>query len=215
MEAIASSPLNRIWQIRGELPLVPGLSSDEAFGRLDPLFREVGTTRERRGDTLTFRKQDQTPQDPLSVFDAGTLQIEPETGGAVLRYQMTSRFLLFSFLAPLLFLAFAGLTIAVARFQDPPTVGELKKQEEAKNRVLPQHPIDKFLGAPAPELPKQDDKAKSGDKAKGDKAKDEDKGPKPTAAYVLAAIFAVLYAVGRVLEAWLVKRLFKKRLLDS
>jgi hypothetical protein len=207
---IGSHPFNWIWQVRGMLPLPPGQLSDEAFNRLDPLFREGGTTRERRGNTLTFHKQDPAAQDRMSVFDAGTLQIEPGAGGAELRYQLTSRFLLFSFLAPLLFLAFAGLTVAAAKLEGPPSAQEREKEEEAKNRVLPQHSIDKFLGAPAPEKPKKDDKVK-----KDSEAEDDDKRPKPTAAYVLAAMFAVLYAVGRVLEGRLVKSLFRKSLLGS
>lgn len=70
--------------------------------------------------------------------------------------------------------------------------------------VLPQSPIEKALGAPAPEMPKKD-KNKSAD----------DKKPSPTPAYVFAAIFATLYVVGRILEARLVSNLFRKRLLAS
>lgn len=194
-----------IWTVVGKVPLAPGQSRDEAFARLDPLFRARGTSFERRGDTLTFRKENQAPQDRLAVFDKGTLQIEPEASGAVLRYRMASRFLLFSFLAPFLFLGFAALTIGVGELEGPPTAEEIKKEEEKMNRVLPQHPIDKFLGAPAPEKPKMDDKAK-------DEGKAENKGPKPTSAFVLAAIFALLYGIGRFLEAWLAKSLFRKSL---
>ena len=61
------------------------------------------------------------------------------------------------------------------------------------------NPIDKALGAPAPEKPDK-------------KKKDDDDKPSPTPAYVFAAIFAVLYVVGRILEDRLVKSLFRKRL---
>jgi hypothetical protein len=71
---------------------------------------------------------------------------------------------------------------------------------------MPQNPIDKFLGAPAPEKPKKGD---------GDKAEGRDKKPSPTPAYVFAGMFATLYVVGRILEDRLVKALFKKRLLGS
>jgi hypothetical protein len=68
------------------------------------------------------------------------------------------------------------------------------------------NPIDKALGAPAPEKPKK----KDADKERGD-----DDKPTPTPAYVFAAIFATLYVVGRILEDRLVRTLFRKRLLGS
>jgi hypothetical protein len=69
------------------------------------------------------------------------------------------------------------------------------------------HPIDKFLGAPEPEK-------KDKPKTKAEKAKEaEDKKKlKPTPSYVFAGIFALLYVIGRFLEAWLVNGLFRKRL---
>src|SRR5688572_3129530 len=60
-----------IWNIRGSLALAPEQSSDEAFGRLDPLFRQTGTRHDRTNDTLTFRKTDQAAQDKMSIFDRG------------------------------------------------------------------------------------------------------------------------------------------------
>lgn len=203
-----------IWHIWGSLPLAPGQSSDEAFDRLAPLFRERDTSHDRTHDTLTFRKSNQAPQDKMSIFDGGVLRIEHDAAGPVLRYDMTSRILLFCFVAPLLFLAFAQLNIAIGILDKPSAAeaaAEKKKAEEDKKKDAerPQHPIDKFLGAPAPEKPKKDDK----DKDK--KEEDEPEGPSPTPAYVFAAIFATLYAVGRILEDRLVKALFRKRLLGS
>jgi hypothetical protein len=200
-----------IWNISGSVALAPEQSSDEAFDRLDPLFRQAGTSHDRTNDTLTFRKKDQAAQDKMSIFDGGVLQIEKGTAGSVLHYRLTSRALLFCFLAPLLFLAFAGLTVAVGKFAKPSTeeVAAQKKkakEDEKKKAELPQNPIDTFLGAPAPEKPKKDDK---------NKKDEEDKGPSPTAAYVFAAIFAALYVVGRILEDRLVKGLFRKSLLRS
>ena len=65
------------------------------------------------------------------------------------------------------------------------------------------NPIDKALGAPAP------DKKKDGaDKGEGKKKKK----PSPTYAYVFAGIFASLYVIGRILEDRLVRRLFDKLL---
>lgn len=193
-----------IWHVSGSLTLGPGQSGGDAFDRLDPLFRQTGTSHERTNDTLTFRKTNQAAQDRMSIFDGGVLTIEQGVAGPVLHYHLTSRALLFCFLAPLLFLGFAQLTVAINMLEKASTEAseKSKKDDKKKDAALPQHPIDKALGAPAPEKPKRDDKK-------------DDEGPTPTPAYVFAAIFATLYAVGRILEARLVKALFKKRLLGS
>lgn len=193
-----------IWQIRGSLALAPEQSGDDAFDKLAPLFRQTGTSHERTSDTLTFRKKDQAAQDKMSVFDSGVLQIKKGVGGSVLHYRLTSRSLLFCFLVPLLFLGVAQLTIAIGKLENPSAEAASKKPEK-KDTQLPQHPIDKALGAPAPEKPKKD----------ADKSKEDDKKPSPTPAYVFAAIFAALYVVGRILEDRLIKALFKKSLLGS
>ena len=194
-----------IWHIKGSLAIPLGQSSDDAFGRLDPLFRQAGTSHERTRDTLTFRKKDQAAQDRMSIFDGGVLRVEEGSAGPVLHYRLASRALLFCFLAPLMFLGFAGLTVAAGKFEKPPTEQEAKKKDDKKDKVLPQNPIDKFLGAPAPEKPKKDKK----------KDEEADKMLKPTSAYVLAALFAALYVFGRILEGRLVKSLFKKTLMGS
>ena len=195
-----------IWHIRGSLALAPEQSSDEAFARLDPLFRQTGTSHDRTSDTLTFRKKDQAAQDKMSVFDGGVLRIEKGVAGPVLRYHLTSRALLACFLAPLLFLGFGQLTIALGKLDKSSTeaAGKSSKTPEKKHAALPQNPIDKFLGSPAPEKPKKDG---------ADKSEKEKKKYSPTTAYVFAGIFAALYLIGRILEAWLVRALFKKRLL--
>jgi hypothetical protein len=193
-----------IWHVTGSLPLAPGQSSEEAFGRLDPLFRQSGTTRSRMGDTLTFRKKDQAAQDSMSVFDGGVLQIRDEAAGGVLHYRLTSRALLFCFLAPLLFLAFAQVTIALGQWEKPAAEAARAHKEQKKAVELPQNPIDKALGAPAPDKPKKDGT---------DLSEGQDKKPSPTSAYVFAAMFAVLYVVGRVLEGRLVRSLLGKKLL--
>lgn len=192
-----------IWHIRGSLALAPGQSSDDAFDRLDPLFGEYGTSHERTGETLTFRKKDQAAQDKMSVFDGGVLRIERQATGSVLRYHLTSRALLFCFLAPLLFLAFAQFTVVIGKYEKPPAENAARDAEKKKAEV-PMNPIDKALGAPAPEKPGKDDKDKS-----------KDKKHSPTSAYVFAAMFAALYVVGRVFEDRLVKALFRKRLLGD
>ena len=203
-----------IWHVRGSLALAPEQSSDDAFTRLDPLFRQPGTSHERINDTLIFRKKDQAAQDKMSIFDDGVLRVERGRAGSVLRYHLTSRALLFCFLAPLLFLGIAQLTIAMGKLQKPSTeaAGKPGKASHAKQKPvkkdadIPMNPIDKALGAPAPEKP---------GKKRADEAKDRDKKPSPTPAYVFAAIFATLYAVGRVLEDRLVRTLFRKSLLGS
>ena len=129
----------------------------------------------------------------------------------MLRYELMSRILLFCFLAPLLFLAAAQLTVFIGKLEKPPTAAEKKAAEEKKKAAEkkgapPLNPIDKFLGAPAPDSPA---------KKAADKAKNDDKKPSPTPAYVFAAIFATLYIVGRILEDRLVRALFRKRLLGS
>jgi hypothetical protein len=202
-----------IWHIRGSLALAPGQSIEDAFARLGPLFRQTGTSHERTNGSLVFCKKDPAAQDKMSIFDGGILRIEEGVDGSVLHYHLTSRALLLCFLAPLLFLAFAQFTIAVAQLSSPSeAAGQSGKASDAlknhakKDAVLTQNPIDKALGAPAPEKPKKD--GPNGDE-------EDDKKPSPTPAYVFAAIFAALYVVGRILEGWLVKALFKKRLLGS
>lgn len=190
-----------IWNIEGSLPLAPGQSGRDAFSKLEPLFHERGTSHERTNDTLTFRKENQAPQDKMAVFDGGVLQIEKDGAGPVLHYRLSSKFLLFCFLLPLVFLAFAQFTVAIGNLEKPATEAAAKKPEK-KETVLPQNPIDKFLGAPAPEKPKKE--------ADKDKKKNS-----PVTAYVLAAIFAALYVVGRILEDRLIKAQFQRRLGES
>ena len=194
-----------IWHIRGSLALAPQQTSD-AFARLAPLFGQAGTSHDRTQDTLTFRKKDPAAQDKMSIFNAGVLQIENGSAGPVLRYHLTSRTLLFCFLAPLLFLAFGQITIAIGKLEKASTEtagkSEAAKKAEKKDVAPPQNAIDKALGSPAPEKPKKDGAGK-------------DKKPSPTSAYVFAGMFAALYVIGRILEDRLVKRLFKKSLLSS
>ena len=198
-----------IWHVRGSLALAPGQSRDDAFDRLDPVFRQTGTSRDRADDMLVFRKKDQSAQDNMAVFDHGVLRIDEGVGGAVLRYHLISRALLFCFLAPLLFLAMAQLTIVVGAHQRAKAEAAEKAgkaPKKPKKVDLPMNPIDKALGAPTPKTAAQKEKEKNEEK---------DKGPSPTAAYVFAGIFATLYVIGRILEDRLVRSLFRKRLLGA
>jgi hypothetical protein len=189
-----------IWHVKGSLPLAPEQSGAEALDRLEPLFQQVGTSHERTDAILTFRKKDPAAQDKMAVFESGVLHIERDAAGLMLRYRLASRTLLLCFLAPLAFLAFAQVTVLINKWEEPTTKAAAKKDEK-KPVLLPQNPIDEFLGAPAPEKPKKDDKSKA-----------DEKKLKPTASYVFAGLFAALYLVGRILEAKLVKALFRKRL---
>ncbi len=196
-----------IWHVRGRVPLAPAQSSEAAFERLDPLFRQPGTSFERAGDMLVFRKRDQAAQDKMSVFDSGVLQIETSEAATVLRYDLTSRALLFCFLAPLLFLAIAQLTIAVVKSTSSAAEAAGKSGKSADKKIdVPMNPIDKALRAPAPDKPKKHGK---------DDPDDKDKKPSPRPAYVFAAIFACLYLIGRILESWLIRRLFSAALHGS
>ena len=154
-----------LWHVRGSLPLAPGQSRDDAFGRLDPLFREAGTSHDRTDDTLTFRKKGQGAQDRMSIFDGGVLQIRKGAAGLVLHYHLSSRALLFCFLAPLLFLAFGQITVGIGKLEKASADAAAKsgkasdaKKAEKKDVALPQNPIDRALGAPAPEKPKKPQK---------------------------------------------------------
>jgi len=215
-----------IWHIRGSVALGPGQSGNDAFERLSPLFRERDTIHDQRGNTLTFRKENQAPQDKMAIYDEGVLRIEHGPAGAVLRYDLVSRALLYCFLAPLLFLTLAGITTGINMI-DKPTAEEIakekKEREEREKRYYarPQNPIDKFLGAPAPEKPKtEEEKKKEAEekRAKGEDVEDEDEpGDRhsPVPAYVFAGIFAALYIGGRILEAWLIRRRFRAHLLGE
>jgi hypothetical protein len=197
-----------IWQVRGSVPLPAGQSHDEAFARLDPLFDQPGTSHERAGNRLTFQKKDPAAQDRMAVFDSGELAIETDGAAPVLRYWLNSRILLFCFVLPLFFLGVALLTIQVSNYEESPAKAAKEGKDKDKKKVERQlHPIDKFLGAPVPE--KKDKPKTSAEKAK--EAEDKKK-LKPTPSYVFAGIFAVLYVIGRILEAWLVNGLFRKRL---
>lgn len=191
-----------IWHVRGSLPLPAGQTADEAFEKLRPVFFQPGTTHEQAQDMLVFSKKDPAAQDKMSIFDGGVLRVDQSPQGPVLRYHLISRALLFCFLAPLLFLSFAQLTITVGKFEKPAAEAKDDSKKDKKDTAIQLNPIDKALGAPEPEKPKKD----------ADKDKGKNNKHSPTPAYVFAGLFAALYVVGRVLEDRLVKALFRKRL---
>lgn len=200
-----------IWRVRGSVSLASQQRNDDTLDRLSPLFNQVGTSYERSGDIITFTKKDQAAQDKMSVFDAGILRVENDSAGSVLRYDLTSRVLLLCFLSIFLFGVLGKVNDLHTRYvkrhhveakaahEKPP---DKHHKDVVKIEALPQSPIDKALGAPAPERPKK----------KGDKS--EKKSMSSTTAYFFAVTFFGLYLVGRILEDRLVRSLFRRQLLE-
>lgn len=198
--------IDRIWRARGEVLIDEALSAEEAFARLDPLFQTPGTTYAVEGDTLAYAKHNPAAQDKLATFTSGTLRLEPQAGGGVrLRFHVASRALLLCFLAPLLFLGFAQAMVTVNAWEKAAEAAQSAKSEGDKDKpkAAPQlHPLDQWLGAPAPEYP-----------AKKKNEKQDKEKFNPTAAYVLAGLFFAIWMVGRVLEPWLLRRTLRAALL--
>ena len=118
---------------------------------------------------------------------------------------MTSKSLLFCFLAPLLFVAFGQIIVGVGILAKPDTEQADKKKQDEKDKVRELHWIDQMLGAPAPEKPKKDEKEKKKEEGGKDRFS-------PTSAYVFAGLFALLYVIGRILEDRLIRRRFLRSL---
>lgn len=205
--------IERIWRAEGEVVLDPPLSPQETFARLDPLFQTPGTTYAVEGDSLTYSKHNPAAQDKLATFTSGILRVaQQQDGTARLVYRVSSKALLLVFLAPLLFLAFAQVMETANAWEKAAKVAAEaegkaadKAKEKDKAKPVPElHPLDQWLGAPAPEDPSK----------KKDEKKDKDKF-NTTPAYVLAGIFFVLFLVGRVLEPWLLRRTFRAALAAS
>lgn len=195
-----------IWTVRDEVPVPEGMGADEAMARIAPQFASSEYQVQRSADGLAYANPSPAAQDTLSVFERGGIRVEDGATGKVLRYRLTSRFMLFCFLLPFVFIGFGQLTLAVGEYQKAQAEAKekaagAKKDDKKKDEpVLTLHPIDKFLGAPAPEKPKD---------GEGGSRK---RKPSATAAYVFSGIFAFLYLVGRFLEPWLVRRMFRRRL---
>jgi hypothetical protein len=198
--------IDRIWRVRGSLALETPHSPADAFEKLDPLFQAPGTSYEIDDDTLTFNKHNPAAQDKLATFTRGTLRVVEQEGRSQLTYDLFSPALLAVFLAPLLFLAFAQLTIIISDFESTAakeseqTADEEEKEDEA-DKEIKLHPIDVFLGSPAPEKPDEEEDEE-----------EEDGNHSPTTAYVFAAIFAALYIAGRILEPWLIRSSLSKQI---
>jgi len=200
--------IEKIWRAEGSVMLDEPQSADAAFGKLDPLFKTNGTTYQVDGDTLTYKKDNPAAQDKLATFTSGTVRVVQEPTATRLDYDVKSPALLAVFLAPLLFLAFGQLAVVVNAW-DTPADDETEEAEKAdeEEEADPQlHPIDEFLGAPQPETLEE--------KKQREKEKEEEDDGKhdPIPAFVLAALFAILYGVGRVLEPYLLRKTFRRYL---
>lgn len=188
--------IDHIWRVRGELPLDPALSPDEAFARIDPLLRTPGTEITAAHERLSYSKHNPAAQDRLATFTRGSFRIERSGAGSVLRFDLFSHALLLCFLAPLLFIGFAQLAVAINTWEKAGTEAAAKPKEDDKPKpVKTLNPVDQFLGAPAPEDPNK----------KKDEKKDEGRHS-PEGGYFMAGLFALIYLVGRWLEPWLVRR---------
>jgi len=206
--------IDRIWRVESFVELEEGLGADEAFKRLEPLFQTQGTRYERDGDTLSYRKKNPNAQDKLATFTAGTLHHEQTGGVSRLSYDVTSTALLLCFLAPLFFLAFAGLTLVVNELEAPFIAEEKKKKDEegeGEEEKIELHWFDQMLGAPEPKQPgEEDEDEKRRDGEKTDEDEEDDANHSPTPSLVLAGLFFAIYCVGRVLEPYLLKRTFRR-----
>lgn len=188
--------IDHIWRVRGAVPVDPALSPEEVFTRIEPLLNTPGTTFAADGNALLYSKHNPAAQDKFATFTRGRLSIERAGAGAVLRFDLFSHALLLCFLAPLLFLGFAQLAIAINAWEAAGS--EAAEQAEKDNKPKPVktlNPVDEFLGAPAPEDPNK----------KKDEKKDEGRHS-PDEGYYLAAFFALVYLAGRWLEPFLARR---------
>jgi hypothetical protein len=190
--------IDHIWRVRGAVPVDPALSPEDVFTRIEPLLNTPGTTFAADGDALVYSKHNPAAQDKFATFTRGRLSIERVGAGAVLRFDLFSHALLLCFLAPLLFLGFAQMAIAINAWEaaGAEASDKAEKQDDKPKPVKQLNPVDEFLGAPAPEDP---------NKKKDEKKKDEGKHS-PDEGYYLAGFFALVYLVGRWLEPFLVRR---------
>lgn len=200
--------IDRIWRVKDSIPLEADASATETFENLDPLFATYGTSYDVSGDTLTFAKKNPVSQDKLATFSRGTMRVQKSQDGTCLTYDVSSTALFLCFLAPLLFLIFAQTAVFLNTLESPLSDerGQAEKDEAAEEdkEEVKLHWIDTMLGAPAPKQPGEDD-------AEEDE-EEEDEKHSPVRAYVLAGLFAAIYAAGRILEPWLLRKTLRATL---
>lgn len=211
--------IDRIWTARGHIDLDAPTSPAATFAKLEPLLDASGTTVMIDGAKLAYVKDNPAAQDQLATFSRGELEVTEAEGRPRLHYRLVSPALLLVFLAPLFFLAIAQATVLVIELERPTAAEKAKlekekaeKEKEAEEEEPAElNPVDQWLGAPQPET--LEEKKQRELEQKKDADEDAKHSPKP--AYVLAAIFAALYLLGRWLEPFLLRRRLRKVLLGD
>ena len=200
------------WRTRGAIDIEPPLSTEEAFRRLEPLVDETTTRRDLDGNRVTYVKTNPAAQDRLATFSKGTFTIEQQGGLTRLLYDAKSNALALVLLAPLFFVGFSQVAVAINKWEESraeaskdEAKGE-KDAEKEEKEPAPHHWIDQALGAPAPETLAQ----KKARMEKEGKDKKEKLPTKPS--LVLAGIFLALYILGRFLEPYLLRRTLRRAL---
>ena len=203
------------WRTRGAIEIAPPLTTEETFARLQPLVDKESTECDLRDNTLTYVKGNPAAQDRLATFSQGTFTIEQQGGLTKLLYDVKSNALALVLLAPLFFVGFAQIAVAINHWEDrkaelvkaeSEAKGEKAKEDEEEKEPAPHHWIDEALGAPAPETLEQK-KARMAEEGEQKKEK-----LPTTPSYALAGLFLALYVLGRFLEPYLFRRTLKRAL---
>lgn len=191
--------IDRIWRSRGVVPVEPSLPSGEIFDRLSGLFDEGEFEIDRANRRLDYRKPNPAAQDKLATFSNGSLELTQNDQGQILRYDVGSPALLLTFLAPLLFLALAQGFVMLGQWEESKEASQPEDEDEEDDKPGELHWIDQMLGAPAPEDPDEEEEED-----------EEDDDYSPRDAYGLAALFALIYLVGRFLEPYLFRKTVRR-----
>ena len=198
------------WRTRGAIAIDPPLTTEETFARLKPLVDEDSTQCDYGDNTLTYVKGNPAAQDRLATFSRGVFTVEQQGGLTRLLYDVKSNALALVLLAPLFFVGFAQIAVAINHWEDRKAEAVEAKDEKAgdeeEKEPAPHHWIDEALGAPAPETLEQK-------KARMEKEGEKKKEKLPTTpSYVLAGLFVALYLLGRFLEPYLFRRTLRRAL---
>lgn len=192
--------IDRIWRSRGAVPVEPPLSPQEIFDRLSGLFEKGEFEIDRVNRRLDYRKPNPAAQDRLATFSNGSLEVAEDGQRQVVRYDVGSPALLLTFLAPLLFLALAQGFVLLGQWEESKEASQPEDEDEDDEKPGELHWIDQMLGAPEPEDPDEKDVE--------DEEEDDDYSPRD--AYGLAALFALIYLVGRFLEPYLFRKTVRR-----
>ncbi len=173
-----------IWHIHGSVPLDPGQSPTRRSTARSAV-PHTGTARERNGDTLTFTSATRRRRTGWRCSAAHAV-IEAQAEGWSCAIG-SDKALLYCFLAPLLFLAFAQATVALGKLESPRSRPRSRRRRKTP---APLNPIDKRSARRHPSNPRR----RAGDD-------DKDKKPSPTAAMSSPGSSPRSMRSGRVFEA--------------